>query len=82
MCLFFRSGNAQSRDWNGDCGRRVVRDANLENGKSHAAGYLVLRLQCSRVGRKIVIKTDMELEIEEIETETETKIRVENVLGH
>lgn len=23
---------------------RVVRDANLENGKSHAAGYLVLRL--------------------------------------
>lgn len=58
----------------------MVRDANLENGKSHAAGYLVLRLYCSRVGRKIVIKTDMELEIEEIETET--KIRVENVLGH
>lgn len=23
---------------------RVVRDVNLENGKSHAAGYLVLRL--------------------------------------
>ena len=35
-----------------------------------------------RVGRKIVIKTDMELEIEKIETETETKRKIENVLGH